>query len=356
MQAPKAMGEGTPVLRRPIGVWILTLTCFVGAVLYVVRVAPWFMFPPRHAQLPPDVFAWLYSLTVVTLLGASFGTCAGSDHGRKIFLSILTVFTVLILFGVVVEYFAMSRWASEASDAYVVSALRNMATFAGFWVTWLAFNLWYFSRSRVRAFFTQRSASNPWIAARGMAAVALGIPALVFGSIEIAYQMSGPERRPPDILTAQLRVAPGAELGAEEQLQQFSFIREGGQLTPSETVEGQKFSALLKERFPRGTPERTLIATLSEEGFRRPPFPIQECIAPGETPPPEISLLPCSHDADLEKTLEYGWWRFEGWRRGRCTEGVHVHWSSDTPGIVADVRGEYFKTCLFLFEPRHWIW
>jgi len=112
-------GQAVSEARRPLGVWLFTTVHFLGALLFFLAQAPWFLFPPRHAQLPPDALAWVFLASVIVFTGATYGTWAGSRFGRNVFLSLLAIMAAIMVYVLVSETFAMLRsgWEEWMRDA-----------------------------------------------------------------------------------------------------------------------------------------------------------------------------------------------------------------------------------------------
>lgn len=338
--------------RRPLGVWVLALSVFILTTLWVLSSAPWYLFPPRHAQLPPNIFGWLLLLTNIVMLGSAYGLWMGSKSGRNIFLGCWVFLTGVMFTSMVTEIDAMrANWPEQITTDYIA---LSIAQTTGIFLSWIAVLIWYFRRSHTREFFEYRSACGCWYATKGMTITALVPTVLIFGGIETVYRTTGAPSHPPIMLAEQLKVSPGSELSADEKFSQFIQVRQGS--NPWEAEASQKFTALLQERFPKGTSETALASALRQQGFVSPPVTGVECTPEGETPKPGSNLSTCHYDYNPEKTLKYRWWRFAGWQRDKCLEEVHVHWSADSLNAVTDIKGEYMKVCGFILEPRHWIW
>jgi hypothetical protein len=175
--------------RRPLGVWLLTTVIFVVVLLWILMTAPWYLFPPRHAQLPPNVIGWLFLFPSVALLGASYGTWAGSKRGRDVFLASWVFIAILLAYNAVSGIIGMRRDGYE--EKWINAALWDGSLTMAVMLSWVGFLFWYFLRPRRRLFFEHRSASDPWHTRRGMVIAALIPTVLIFGGIETVYHTTG---------------------------------------------------------------------------------------------------------------------------------------------------------------------
>jgi hypothetical protein len=327
-------------------VWLLPPVDFLAAFGFVFLMAPRFLFPPNHAAMPPGIPAWILLGLAIVAMGACYGVWAGNKTAQRALLTSIALCIPVFLYATISGILMMFRHGEREWLGY---ALLQFFEYAGLFLLLLAVNWWAFSTSRARAFFDDRSGDKPWFATRGMLFVGIGVPALVFGGCEALYQFTGPPSRPPRMLVEQLRTEPAAGLGEWQAFDRFPELRLMNRSDPVEDEQSRSFTALLKERFPSGTIEADLISALKKEGFHIPPSQGTECVPDAKSPSSER----CHELPSPERTLDYGWWRFHGWRRGQCAEAVRVEWKT-SHGKVTDVKGEYGKICGFLLEPRHW--
>jgi hypothetical protein len=103
------------------------------------------------------------------------------------------------------------------------------------------------------------------------------------------------------------------------------------------TTEG--WTRVLQQRFPAGTNEAVLKATLRHQGFKPPAPPPEKCWPQGKPAPVGRVIFPCPvHDPS--KTLEYRWSDFP------CEETMTVWWTTGDNGAIAQISGNYTRACL----------
>ncbi len=98
-------------------------------------------------------------------------------------------------------------------------------------------------------------------------------------------------------------------------------------------IGGDDLSAFFREKFPLGSDEAIVRATLLRQGFKRPDPPTQ-CL-----PHDGVVVLPCPVN-DLSRTLKYQWSGFP------CGDDVVVWWTASDGGAITDIRGYHTHACL----------
>jgi hypothetical protein len=101
----------------------------------------------------------------------------------------------------------------------------------------------------------------------------------------------------------------------------------------------RKLNALFQQRFPGGTSEATLKAALLDQGFKRLPPPVVECLPEGKEPAVGVAYTRCP-TFDLNKALEYRWGIVA------CGASITVIWSTDDSQRVRDLKVSYYEACL----------
>jgi hypothetical protein len=100
-----------------------------------------------------------------------------------------------------------------------------------------------------------------------------------------------------------------------------------------------EWTDVLRQKFPAGTSEAVLQATLLRQGFKPPTPPPVQCWPRGQPAPVGQVIFPCPvHDP--AKTLEYQWGNFP------CGDTVTVWWTIGDNGKVAQIGGYHSHGCL----------
>lgn len=107
----------------------------------------------------------------------------------------------------------------------------------------------------------------------------------------------------------------------------------------NEAEPGAKLTTLLQRKFPIGTNEDTLRATLSSQGFKPLPPPPADCLPAGQPAPIGRVVTTCPTD-DQSKILEYRW------GGGVCAETITVRWWTDDRHAITDLDAAYHAACL----------
>jgi hypothetical protein len=101
----------------------------------------------------------------------------------------------------------------------------------------------------------------------------------------------------------------------------------------------REVTAALQQKFPIGTNEDSVRATLLKQGFKPPPPAPGDC-APQGAPPPVGRILYRCPTYDPDRILQYQWSNFP------CGFTVTVNWTTGDHGDIAQIRGDYSSGCL----------
>jgi hypothetical protein len=96
---------------------------------------------------------------------------------------------------------------------------------------------------------------------------------------------------------------------------------------------------VLNQKFPFGTNEAVLRATLFQQGFKPLKPPPVACWPRGKPAPVGQLIFPCPlHDPS--KTLEYQWSNFP------CGDTITVWWSTTDDGAITQIGSNHIHGCL----------
>ena len=132
-----------------------------------------------------------------------------------------------------------------------------------------------------------------------------GIIALIWGPIIIFLLDPFANTQPPAIVAGQIRTGAGDDL-----------------------------NAFFRQKFPVGTDETIVRATLLQQGFKRPNEGHLACR------PRDGKLLADCPAYDLSRTLEYAWGRIP------CGNQVVVWWTASDRGAITDIGGYHHFACV----------
>ena len=90
-----------------------------------------------------------------------------------------------------------------------------------------------------------------------------------------------------------------------------------------------KFTRVLHSEYPLGSSATRLRTRLMGQGFVRPGPHLRD----------DCSARRCAY-ADTRNELEYGWGAFP------CGRTLRVRWKADANGLIIDLSGEYFSSCI----------
>ncbi len=113
----------------------------------------------------------------------------------------------------------------------------------------------------------------------------------------------------------------------------------GGATFQNQRETNAKLNALFQQKFPAGTSEGTLKATLLGQGFKPLPPPRPDCLPQGQRAPVGQAFTTCP-TYDQSEALEYRW------GSGICGDTITVIWSTDESQKVRDVKASYYGACL----------
>jgi hypothetical protein len=102
--------------------------------------------------------------------------------------------------------------------------------------------------------------------------------------------------------------------------------------------EGQ-LTRMLQQKFPAGTTEGVVKATLLRQGFKPLTPPPEKCVSRGETAPVGRIVYPCL-PYDLDKALEYNWSNFP------CGDTIRIWWKIGDNGAITEIGGYHGSACL----------
>ena len=104
-------------------------------------------------------------------------------------------------------------------------------------------------------------------------------------------------------------------------------------------VATEELTRVLEQKFPAGTNEAALRATLFSQGFRPPTPPPVKCWPRGQPAPVGQVIFPCPlHDPS--KTLEYRWSSLV------CGDTITVWWTTEDNGKITRIGGDHVHACL----------
>ncbi|WP_119270610.1 hypothetical protein [Taklimakanibacter deserti] len=107
---------------------------------------------------------------------------------------------------------------------------------------------------------------------------------------------------------------------------------------PSRTEASAKLTTLLQRKFPVGTSEDALRATLSSQGFKPLSPPPADCLPAGQPAPIGRAVTTCpTHDQS--KILEYRWGVV-------CGETITIRWWTDDRHAITGLDAAYYVACL----------
>jgi len=96
---------------------------------------------------------------------------------------------------------------------------------------------------------------------------------------------------------------------------------------------------MLQRKFPVGTDQGAVKATLLGQGFKPLTPPSEKCLPQGETAPVGRIVYPCL-PYDLDKALEYEWSNFP------CGDTIRVWWKTGANGAITEIGGYHGHGCL----------
>jgi hypothetical protein len=101
----------------------------------------------------------------------------------------------------------------------------------------------------------------------------------------------------------------------------------------------EKFTLVLRKRFPLGSNEQLMRAALRSDGFEDRKPPPTNCVHPGDPVPIGVVVTPCpTHD--WRRALDYYWGALP------CGNQLTVLWDADRRGKITELDGYYGQTCL----------
>lgn len=107
----------------------------------------------------------------------------------------------------------------------------------------------------------------------------------------------------------------------------------------NQTETNRKLNTLFQRKFPGGTTESMLKATLLGQGFKPLPPRDPNCLPAGQRAPVGVGYSTCPAD-DQSKALRYAW------GSGVCGDTIVVTWSTDDSQKLTDITVSYYGACL----------